>query len=64
MDIGPKDTKIGRLVLKLEKELKKAILNPSLLADADTPESFLKLGIETALYIGKPYFQRDGLKNN
>lgn len=59
MDIGPKDTKIGRLVLKLEKELKKAVPNLSLLVDADTPESFLKLGVETALCTGKPYFAND-----
>jgi YjjI family glycine radical enzyme len=59
MDIGPKETKIGRHVLELEKELKKAVPNLSLIVDVDTPDSFLSLAAETALVTGKPYFAND-----
>jgi YjjI family glycine radical enzyme len=59
MDIGPKETKIGRLVLELEKELKKAVPNLSLLVSGETPDSFLALAAETALVTGKPYFAND-----
>jgi YjjI family glycine radical enzyme len=56
MNIGPKDTKVGRAILKLEKELKKAVPNISLKYNEETPEDFAKLAIDTALEIGKPYF--------
>lgn len=56
MDIGPDDTKIGRIVLSLEKELKKAIPNISLKLSSSTPDEFTKLAIETTLEVGKPYF--------
>ena len=56
MNIGPKDTVIGRTILKLEKELKKAVPNLSLKYDANTPDEFAKLALDTALTTGKPYF--------
>lgn len=56
MNIGPKDTITGRTVLKLEKELKKAIPNLSLKCSEETPDDFIKLAIETSLVVGKPYF--------
>lgn len=56
MDLGPKDSVIGREVLKLEKELKKAIPNISLRVDENTPEDYKLLAVETALEVGKPYF--------
>lgn len=56
MNIGPKDTKVGRLILKLEAELKDAVPNLSLKCSADTPEEFLKLAVITSLEVGKPYF--------
>lgn len=56
MDIGPSDTKIGRLVLKLEKELKKAVPNVSLKIDSTTSKELLRLAVETGLEVGKPYF--------
>lgn len=59
MDIGPKDTKVGRLILKLEKQLKKAIPNITLKYSKDTSAEFAKLAAETALTIGKPYFAND-----
>lgn len=56
MNIGPKDTRVGRLILKLEKELKKAIPNISLKYSDETSKEFVSLAVETALEIGKPYF--------
>ncbi len=56
MNIGPKDTRIGRLILKLEKELKKAVPNISLKYSDETSREFATLAVETALEIGKPYF--------
>lgn len=56
MNIGPRDTKVGRLILELEKELKKAIPNISLKYSVDTPDEFAKLAIDSALTVGKPYF--------
>lgn len=62
MNIGPKDTRVGRLVLKLERELKKAIPNVSLKYDPKiTPDDFAKYAIESALDIIKPYFVNHGL---
>lgn len=56
MDIGPKDTLIGRKVLEIEKELKKAVPNISLKIDNKTSLDYKLKAVETALEIGKPYF--------
>jgi YjjI family glycine radical enzyme len=57
MNIGPKDTRIGRLVIKLERELKKTIPNVSLkYEEGVTPDDFAKVAIESALVNIKPYF--------
>lgn len=59
MDIGPRDTKVGKLILKLEKQLKKAIPNITLKYSKETSDEFAQLAVETALEIGKPYFAND-----
>ncbi len=59
MDIGPADTQTGRMVLELERELKKVVPNLSLLVNRGTPQELLKLAAETALDTGKPYFAND-----
>ena len=57
MNIGPLDTKVGRLVIKLERELRKTIPNLSLKWDEDlTSDEFTKIAIESALDNIKPYF--------
>lgn len=56
MNIGPRDTKVGRTLLKLEKELMKAVPNLSLKYSSETPDEFAKLALDTALATGKPYF--------
>jgi YjjI family glycine radical enzyme len=59
MDIGPRETEIGTLVLKLEKELEKAVPNLSLIINEETPYAFMALAAQTALATGKPYFAND-----
>lgn len=56
MNIGPRDTQIGRAILRLEKELKQAVPNLSLKYSAATPDDFALLALDTALTVGKPYF--------
>ncbi|MCX7884519.1 MAG: YjjI family glycine radical enzyme [Caloramator sp.] len=55
-NIGPKDTKVGRIILNLEETLKDAVPNLSLKCSKDTPDDFIKLAIKTSLEIGKAYF--------
>ena len=57
MNIGPRDTQIGRMVISLERELKKTIPNLSLKYDENiTPDDFAKFAIDSALDNIKPYF--------
>ncbi|MHB9059799.1 MAG: anaerobic ribonucleoside-triphosphate reductase, partial [Bacillota bacterium] len=56
MNIGPRATTVGRLVLKLEGELKKAVPNLSLKFSEETPPDFARLAVATALETSKPYF--------
>ncbi|TCL75210.1 YjjI family glycine radical enzyme [Hydrogenispora ethanolica] len=57
LNIGPADTRTGRMLLKLERELRQAVPNLSLkyLPGTTGPE-FTRLAVETAVAIGKPYF--------
>ncbi len=57
MNIGPKDTRIGRLIIKIERELKNSIPNLSLKYDPEiTTDDFAKYAIDSALDTIKPYF--------
>ncbi|CEP39226.1 YjjI family glycine radical enzyme [Paraclostridium sordellii] len=56
MNIGPKDTKVGRLVIQIERELRKTIPNVTLKCSEETPDDLIKYGIESALENIKPYF--------
>jgi YjjI family glycine radical enzyme len=56
MNIGPRDTVTGRMILQLERECKKAVPNLSLKYSTETPDDFAKLALNTALTTGKPYF--------
>ncbi|MBZ4662935.1 MAG: hypothetical protein JG776_617 [Caloramator sp.] len=57
MNIGPKETRSGRIILDIERELKKAVPNISLKYCKDeTSPDFAKFAAEVALEIGKPYF--------
>ncbi len=59
MNIGPKRTIVGSIILQLEKELKKAVPNISFKFSHETPDDFAIEVIDTALEVGKPYFVND-----
>ncbi|GFR34637.1 YjjI family glycine radical enzyme [Thermobrachium celere] len=65
MNIGPKETRAGRIILEIERELKKAVPNISLkYSKEETPLDFAKFAAEVALEIGKPYFvNHEEIKN-
>ena len=58
-NIGPKDTKAGRLILKAERELQNAIPNLTLKYSSMTTDEFAIAAIETALATAKPSFAND-----
>lgn len=55
-NIGPKDTKAGRLILKAERELQNAIPNLTLKYSVETADNFAIDAINTALVTAKPSF--------
>ena len=56
-NIGPEDSKITRLILKLTKQMQLAIPNITLLYDEDiTSDDFALACIDTMLYTSKPSF--------
>ncbi|MBC8631902.1 YjjI family glycine radical enzyme [[Eubacterium] tenue] len=64
MNIGPKDTRVGRLVIQIERELRKTIPNVTLKCSEETPDDLIKYGIESALENIKPYFVNHSLMTN
>lgn len=55
-NIGPKDTRAGRLILRASKELETAIPNISLKYSKETPRDFAIEAINTGLVTAKPSF--------
>lgn len=55
-NIGPEDTKAGRLILRAERELQNAIPNLTLKYSTSTPDDFAIDAINTALITAKPSF--------
>jgi YjjI family glycine radical enzyme len=55
-NIGPEDSNVGRIILKLEKELQNAVPNLSLKINESTPVDLIDMAIETSLTASKPYF--------
>jgi YjjI family glycine radical enzyme len=55
-NIGPQDTKAGRLILRAERELQNAIPNLTLKYSTSTPDDFAIDAINTALITAKPSF--------
>lgn len=54
-NLGPEETRAGRLILKLEKELQNAVPNLTLKYDKDiTPDSYAELALYTSLYCANP----------
>lgn len=61
-NIGPRDTKAGRIILACERELQNSTPNITLLYDpAITPDDFATLCCETALDCAKPSFANDAM---
>ena len=56
MNLGPRDTEVGRAVLRAERRLGHAVPNLSLKVGPETSEAFLLEAVATALDTGKPYF--------
>lgn len=56
MNLGPRDTPVGRAVLRAERRLRNAVPNLSLKVGSETSEAFLLEAVATALETGKPYF--------
>lgn len=58
-NIGPEDTKAGRLILRAERELQDSIPNLTLKLSKDTPDAFAVEAVKTALVTAKPSFASD-----
>lgn len=56
-NLGPHDTRAGRIILELTAEMQRPVPNMSLVYDADiTPDDFALIAIETGLATAKPSF--------
>ncbi|MCL2843219.1 MAG: YjjI family glycine radical enzyme [Oscillospiraceae bacterium] len=55
-NIGPHDTKAGRIILELSAEMQRPVPNLSLLYTDETPDEFALLAIQTGLTVSKPSF--------
>ncbi|HWR22405.1 MAG TPA: YjjI family glycine radical enzyme [Feifaniaceae bacterium] len=60
-DIGPRDTRAGRIILSLTKRLQRPCPNMSLIYSSDTPDDFAKEAIACGLSCSKPSFVNDGI---
>ncbi len=55
-NIGPEDTRIGRTILRLERELLQVVPNISFKIDDATPDDYIKDAVETVFKSAKPHF--------
>ncbi|WP_432834119.1 YjjI family glycine radical enzyme [Dactylosporangium sp. CA-092794] len=56
-NIGPEDTRVGRTILRLERELKQVVPNLTLKVDpASTPDDLVLDGVRTVFECAKPHF--------
>lgn len=56
-NLGPDDSRVGRTILSLERELLQTVPNLTLKVDADrTPDSLVLDAVETVFACGKPHF--------
>lgn len=58
-NLGPSDTKAGRIILNLTKELNLAVPNITLKVSKNTPEDFLLQALDCSMYTAKPSFAND-----
>lgn len=56
-NLGPDDTRVGRTVLRLERELLQVVPNLTLKVDPErTPDDLVREAVETVFACGKPHF--------
>jgi len=55
-NIGPHDTRAGRIILELSAEMQRPVPNVTLLYSDETPDDFAILAIQTGLAVSKPSF--------
>ncbi len=59
-DLGPDDSRVGRMVLRLERELLQVVPNLTLRVDPTrTPDDYLLDAVQTVFECGKPHFVND-----
>lgn len=58
-DIGPWDTRAGRIILELSAQMQRPVPNMSLIYNGQTPDDFALKAIETGLVTAKPSFVND-----
>ncbi len=56
-NLGPHDTRVGRMALRLERELQQVVPNLSLKVDPElTPDDLVRDAVETVFSCGQPHF--------
>lgn len=60
-NIGPMDTKAGRIILKIQRELETSVPNISIKYNNHTPDDFAIKAVKTALSTAKPSFANDDI---
>lgn len=60
-NIGPYDTKAGRIILELSAKMQRPTPNMSLIYNEHTPDAFALKAIETGLVTAKPSFVNDAM---
>ena len=60
-DIGPYDTKAGRIILELSAEMQRPTPTMSMIYNEHTPDDFALKAIETGLVTAKPSFVNDAM---
>ena len=56
-NLGPEDTRVGRMALRLERELLQVVPNLTLKVDPDlTPDDLVRDAVETVFTCGQPHF--------
>lgn len=60
-NLGPRDTKVGRIILEITKEMQRPCPNMTLIYREDTPDDYLQAAMETAMVAAKPSFANDAV---
>lgn len=63
-NLGPGDSRVGRAMLGVDRELQQTVPNLTLKVGPHTPDSLIRDGIETVFVTGKPHFVNDPMMVN